>query len=886
MEKKLNFIVLAALLHDIGKLLERGRLEEFSHAPGDTTYLNRCPMDKGRPGYIHSSWTAAFCDWLEPLFTCIRIADNDWKIWSAAHHRNDELGLETTVIRTADRLSASEREPGHYYQHQIHLKTLLEPVTERISIGNNKNNRATFYRYPLCVSGREQENCFPRKGESFAEQGIDLQIMSEPEQAVKPESWRHLVSKDPLIAQYEQLGRGLLNDISALAQKQPDLPMAALLDSLIFLLEKYTANVPSATNLRHPDISLFDHLRTTAAIAQALYIQQMSQEKPGLGVGNREEMKWLLVCGDFSGIQKFIYRLTNKGAAKGLRGRSFYVDQFTRLCAGYLLRRLQMTRAAAIYNAGGKFYLLLPAVLEKKMFKARQEINRWLLEHFQGEVFLGIGKSPVNGEMFVEGEMNRAWKEAALSLEKDRLAKFREQMGNEFFTPASDFNPDSQCRICGSRVSTRPVQRAGQTENMCNSCEELENIGRRLGNAKALLTVWGGEGLQKARKIFGEPDADFPALAAAFFLVNDTEKLPILGTVDGECGFINLPDDTDISLLPVPGCALSMLRLGKWDSKKQRKETGRPWEFDDYAEQAEGIKRMGILRMDVDNLGTVFVNGLQFPVRSNEGWGGVEKDRVKPMASLSRMATLSRQLDLFFSGHVSSLLETEKFDRCQVIYAGGDDLFIIGSWDQLPDLAHEIKQKFSEFCCHNPDMTISGGLVLQRGRYPVYKGAALAGQAEKEAKGWRRRWSGAQSYEKAGFSFLGVTILWETMPKAKEMMANFVKEMESNRGLTSFLARMTATNKNLVAQRVVGREMSVAEAWRDIAYESWQWRTAYQLRRRYKDETQRLKWAEQLLKVNEEDNQPPLYTWLELPLRWAEFIQKNKEEHNGMQIPG
>lgn len=877
MEKKLNLIALAALLHDIGKLLERGRLAEFSQATKDTDYLDRCPMNKGRPSHLHCAWTAAFCDWLEPHFSCLKTENRDWKIWCAAHHRNDEHGLESTIIRTADRLSASEREPGHYYQQQIHLKTLLEPVTERINIEENKNNRATFYRYPLCASGCEKENCFPNNAEIFKKEGIDLQIMAAPDQAVKPESWHHMVSKSPLIPQYEQLCRGLLNDISSLGDKQPDLPLDILLNSLFTLLEKYTANVPSATNLRHPDVSLFDHLRTTAAIAQALYIQQMSQESPDRGIGNKKEMKWLLVCGDFSGIQKFIYRLTNKGAAKGLRGRSFYVSQFSRLCAAYILRRLNMSKTAAIYNGGGKFYLLLPSVLGKKIYQVRQEINSWLLDHFQGEVFLGIGKTSVNGEMFIEGKMSQAWKKAAISLENDRLTKFREQMDSNFFAPAPDFSPDNQCRICGSRRKTRTVQRIGETVNMCSSCDELEKIGRRLGNAKALLTVWGGKGLQKAREIFGEAGADFPALDCAFFLVSDTDKLPELGYVDGECAFINPSADTTVSSLPLPGCALSVLRLGKWDNKKQTNVAGRPWEFDDYADHSQGIKRMGILRMDVDNLGTVFVKGLRFPKRRDNGWGDIEKNNVKQMASLSRMATLSRQLDLFFSGYIPSLLEKEAFNRCQVIYAGGDDLFIIGSWDQLPELADEIQQKFSEFCCGNPDMTISGGLVLQRGRYPIYKSAAQAGQAEKEAKGWRKKWRLTKSCKKAGFCFLGVPILWESMPSAKEMKDIFVSQMESNRGLTSFLARITATNKNLVGQRMSGQGMSVAEAWQDIAYESWQWRTAYQLRRRFKDKRERLQLAEQLLTVKE-ISQPPLYTWLELPLRWAEFILRNKEE--------
>ena len=67
--------------------------------------------------------------------------------------------------------------------------------------------------------------------------------------------------------------------------------------------------------------------------------------------------------------------------------------------------------------------------------------------------------------------------------------------------------------------------------------------------------------------------------------------------------------------------------------------------------------------MDVDNLGMVFIKGLFFPKRKTilingkekAGWGDVIKESSgkierRSMASISRMVTLSRQLNHFFAG--------------------------------------------------------------------------------------------------------------------------------------------------------------------------------------------------------------------------------------------
>ena len=90
-----------------------------------------------------------------------------------------------------------------------------------------------------------------------------------------------------------------------------------------------THAIPSATALGvKPEVSLYDHCKATAALATALWRwhheadrETIADVKDGWG-----EEKFLLIQGDFFGIQDFIFAeggQTQKHAHKLLRGRSF-----------------------------------------------------------------------------------------------------------------------------------------------------------------------------------------------------------------------------------------------------------------------------------------------------------------------------------------------------------------------------------------------------------------------------------------------------------------------------------------------------------------------------------------------------------------------------------
>ncbi len=110
---------------------------------------------------------------------------------------------------------------------------------------------------------------------------------------------------------------------------------------------------------------------------------------------------------------------------------------------------------------------------------------------------------------------------------------------------------------------------------------------------------------------------------------------------------------------------------------------------------------LALVKADVDYLGFIFRHGLRRDVSAN--------DRL----TLSRLAQLSRMMDLYFTGYLKGLLHRE-FRDTYTVYAGGDDLMLIGPWRQTLHLTARINETFRDYTGHNPNITLSAGLTLMK----------------------------------------------------------------------------------------------------------------------------------------------------------------------------
>ena len=99
-------------------------------------------------------------------------------------------------------------------------------------------------------------------------------------------------------------------------------------------------------------------------------------------------------------------------------------------------------------------------------------------------------------------------------------------------------------------------------------------------------------------------------------------------------------------------------------------------------------------------------------------------------------------VSLFFKYHIQHILENgetylgeqpESLARnATVVYSGGDDLFIIGSWDDIIGFAIDLKNKFSEFTRNQ--LTLSAGVGIYPAKYPISSIAREVGELEQCAK--------------------------------------------------------------------------------------------------------------------------------------------------------
>ncbi|MCE7915023.1 MAG: type III-A CRISPR-associated protein Cas10/Csm1 [Nitrosomonas sp. PRO4] len=811
--KKHDHIVLGCLLHDIGKFFERAEVLD-QYRKDEEKRQGYCPKHSdGYYTHIHVLNTLAFCELLAEKVPQIQpeehqttvTADQNWINLAAYHHapsERQEAYLEK-VVQAADHFASAEREQGSFYEQGIHKKTRLESLLGRIQIGETARQNEHFL--PLKFLELSEEHVFPRQAATF---GMER----------KSVAW---LSQSSLVSDYQAVANRFLSELEGLQQFQANIAKEKILKSvfrsLLSIMERYLSQIPAATNIQHPDISLFDHLRITAAIGEGLYLHHEEADQTS-GFSDQTTVKWQLACGDFSGIQKFIYKITSKGAAKGLRGRSFFIQLLCDAVAERIIRDLGLYPTARIYSSGGKFYLLIPAHLKDQVKHIADSVNKALLDEFQGEVFLGVGFADIFGDDFREGNMGKRWQQVKAEI---------------------------------------------NNQQNCKQCHNLERLGQVLADARYLFWVWSENRKTVKNKIQGHPFfMSLPGTDCDLYFLNDEPQFSEL--TDLSESHLEALNEW-IPLRPnLQGYSQGIRYVGKWQDYKGNGSR----DFKDFADNALGISRMGVLRMDVDNLGEIFIRGLNFGKKDGDG-------KQASMGSLSRVATVSRQLHLFFAGYLHRILDD--YPQSQIIYAGGDDVFIIGSWNELPDVAQRIRSEFSRYCGTNPCFTLSGGIVLVGGRYPISRAAELAGQAEEQAKHIQQR----GQKEKDALSFLETVIGWESFDEAvrlRDILLNIIKETGSQ-AIIDRLRQVVIAVDEIKAREKSGKFQEM------IYWNKWRWRLVYNLKRmekRYSEEQypgvrENLNQIlNQLITHQTSANKQPVMEWLQLPVRWAEFLNRSK----------
>lgn len=598
---------------------------------------------------------------------------------------------------------------------------------------------------------------------------------------IEPLSVRALFPRDAekrreaVSAAYAGLWRGF-------AQKGGDIPEALRkdwplwLDAFDTLWLTFAQAVPAAAGkAAKPDVSLYDHAKVSAALAAALwrwcegtgFLQKAGAQDVKAAL--HDEPAFLLIQGDFFGIQNFIFSgasETNKKAAKMLRGRSFYVSLLTEACAVRIMDALALPPTSQLMNAAGKFLIVAPNTedVRTKLEAVRREVEAWFVRHTCAEAGMGIVAQPAALKDFAESAFPNLMKGLFEQLERAKLRRF-DLCGDTTVPVVLDAAyPLGACSWQGCWPADR--QAAGGLASCAISRDEIK-IGEALV-ANDLLVLVRPEGEVQLPKdvavlelpVFGlracfTTAASLDALAGSLpagvvrrvwdfsmptaedeVLWHGFARRPINGYVPkfedvapgmkpaDDPRFAGLDPDDVRGVLPFDWIARSDLTL-------------------DEHGQLQGVDAVCCLKGDVDHLGRIFQEGLRDKAT---GRG----------ACFAKMAALSREVNAFFAV-VAPWLCRKEFRSVYTVFAGGDDFTFIGPIRQTQRFAETLRDRFERFVTGNPEIHFSVGMTVVKPGGPVGR---LADQAE-EALGT------AKASGRNRVSVFGRTVDWKTWASLK-----------------------------------------------------------------------------------------------------------------------
>ena len=213
----------------------------------------------------------------------------------------------------------------------------------------------------------------------------------------------------------------------------------------------------------------------------------------------------------------------------------------------------------------------------------------------------------------------------------------------------------------------------------------------------------------------------------------------------------------------------------------------------ELASRGEGSPRWGILRGDVDQFGL----------------------RLQRASSIEEHLQLSVLYKEFFAGELSLLCTLPEFWRkITILYRGGDDFAVAGSWDALILLGRELHRLFEKFAEQNlhsfagvegktlstalaisPDLETSASTVFEE-----------AGACLKNTK----------ANESGSFHLFGRTLEWKRLSDAEELKASLVRLVRELRLAPDYINDLASVYRESFSARALRKSKAarVDKPWR------------------------------------------------------------------------
>ncbi len=817
--KEYQSVILAALLHDIGKLLHRGS-----------------PEYKGKHECASSAFIENFRDKLEnnKLYNIDLV-----KLLVQQHHatktdteENGYFAAKTNVekeklwkliriVQEADSYSCAERDLEQQRKRDIARGMVpMDSIFSNVNLDlkNTEEEKAGRYHlHPL-----EPLTAFPK----------DFQKLDVNENSTLIGLFENNIPSFSALERFDEVLNVWLN-----------------------ILEKFMWAVPSDTRYEISDISLFDHLRSSAAIAACMYKRHIGSIEEGKNFDWKEE--FVFVGGDFSGIQNYIFDITSLGsggAAKRLRARSFFIFLFSEVTIHKILHALDLPIVCDLFSFGGKFLLLAPNekktsdILKRIKTEVEQEIHDIYFNQFSflltnatvkefKEEFEVYNFFKIADQMFYRLEIEKIKESQQVLL--DTHSKTWDVNAFKADKMYEEYQKIGVCKICGKHPATRHEKQEEGEESTpiecCFTCyRDKYFIGQSLPKCGYIAfgkgTVSENDEQEGKKIVIFHPcrnndtennkgnesyyvelleDLEDYKKGNEYYLVYD------IGEAEEDNGINRLIPEKKYYANYVP-CATTKDDKEKVLSFEDIAKKSR-WQKTDKKGKCQfyGSDLLGVLKADVDNLGLVFSKGFENPKRIEKDVGEIDKKTI------SRYLTMSRMLELFFSGWINetisdgdketiinelvkiehvdavrfrSYLEKDviNFKNIYTVYSGGDDMVLVGPWETMIVFSIFLNMQFRKYTCNNKFITLSAGLTFVKPKYPIASAIKQAEMLLAKSKGRiipdksgdanHNKTSKEESKDigKDAITLFGTTIKWDKLPELINFFLFLNEKMNSN----------------------------------------------------------------------------------------------------------
>lgn len=425
--------------------------------------------------------------------------------------------------------------------------------------------------------------------------------------------------------------------------------------------------------------------------------------------------KVIFIKGDISGIQEFIFNITSKGAAKSLKSRSFLIEA---ICKFAILKISSVfITTKVLYNGGGNFYLAIDKDWNEELFvRLKTDIYRALIEEQFSLSLVHLECNKIDFDSIYNENLEQINKLSG----KEKLSLLKSLPTNDintFFEPFDDIKKSDKKDAFSvyanltSHITRNPTYNISQSEKF----HKLTIADNKIYFLDLKMEF--GNSYKESCRIDKHIPIWNDKLAKTY--INDFDEVPTIGNI------------------------VEFESLSK------------------FAKQRTGTDKLGVLKLDIDNLGLIFKNISQkekniylseqltyfFDKVLNDLLGNHFNTEIRNTVN-NKENKVTEYIDwenkkVKIESYKLKQLSSIFSENLYVVFSGGDDCFIIGAWDAIIEFSILLNSRFKKFqqeikiqekCSIPYPITLSASILIIDPHFPVVKFAELAEQLLHKAK--------------------------------------------------------------------------------------------------------------------------------------------------------